>query len=150
MSHKSVVAVLGSTACVVVFANVAVGADRAAQAKAHLTPSQVVPKQFVRVASASGAFSATLTKTKKGYTMRWRLTYRDLSGKKAWAYIHKGKPGKFGAALYILCSSCSSGVHGSAYVSPWGFNLMQTGRTYVTVRTKKNPAGEIRGQIRVS
>jgi hypothetical protein len=115
----------------------------------HLTPGQVVPKQTVKVPDASGTFSATLTKTAKGYTMNWRLSYAKLSGEQAWTYIHKGKAGKFGAALYVLCNHCKSGATGKIYVSPWAFRLMQAGGAYVNVRTTANPAGEIRGQIAI-
>jgi CHRD domain len=116
---------------------------------ATLNAKQEVPPQRFKAATASGRFSATLTKTKKGYRMSWKLTFSKLSGKALFAHIHRGKPGKHGAALFSLCSSCGSGAHGSAYASPGEVNLMRAGQTYVTVRTKRNPAGEIRGQIRV-
>jgi hypothetical protein len=115
--------------------------------RAQLSAAQTVPAQTVRVAGASGRLAATLTKTSKGYRLTWRLTFTKLSGPATSGYIHRGKRGKFGAALFHLCSPCLSGAHGSAYASPSEVDLMRSGRAYVNVRTRKNPGGEIRGQI---
>ena len=115
--------------------------------KARLTAGQVVPRGTVKLTKASGSFSGTLKKTKKGYRLTWRLTFSKLSGRATSGYIHLGMPGKHGPALFHLCSPCSSGAHGNAYASPGQAALLSDGGTYVTVRTRKNPAGEIRGQI---
>jgi hypothetical protein len=127
----------------------AAGGVRATVANATLTANQEVPPQEVKVADASGQFSATFTKIKTGYRMSWKLSFRNMSGPVRFAHIHQGKPGQHGAALFFLCGPCASGAHGSAYASPFELRLMQAGQTYVNVRTAKNPAGEIRGQIRV-
>ena len=47
-----------------------------------------------------------------------------------------------------LCGPCKSGVTGTAVISKTIVNEMKAGDTYVNVHTVKNPAGEIRGQIR--
>jgi CHRD domain len=127
----------------------AAGDTSAMRVRAVLNAKQEVPPQIFKAADASGRFTATLAKTKKGYRMTWKLTFSKLSSKVTFAHVHRGKPGKHGPALFALCKSCKSGEHGSAYASPWEVGLMRTGQTYVTVRTTKNPAGEIRGQIRV-
>jgi hypothetical protein len=114
---------------------------------ATLTGSQEVPRQSVHVVTAKGRFSGTLKRTPKGYTLAWRLTFTGLSGGAQNGYIHRGKRGAFGAALVQLCSPCTSGAHGTAYISPWELDLMRSGKTYVNVRTPQNPSGEIRGQI---
>jgi hypothetical protein len=116
--------------------------------RASLNAKQVQP-QGVKVAGASGSFSGTLAKTRKGYRLSWRLTFSHLSGKAKSSYIHKGKPGRYGAAYFHLCSPCVSGAHGRAYASPNEVSLMKAGLMYVNIRTPKHPAGEIRGQIRV-
>jgi hypothetical protein len=46
-----------------------------------------------------------------------------------------------------LCTACRSGAHGRTTVNESVLNALESGRTYVNVHTKKNPAGEIRGQI---
>ena len=126
------------------------GSQGAINVKARLTAGQVVPRGTVKLTKGSGLFSGTLTMTDKGYRLTWRLTFSKLSGRATSGYIHQGMPGKHGAALFHLCSPCSSGAHGKAYASPSQVALMSGGRTYVTVRTRKNPAGEIRGQIAIA
>ncbi len=114
---------------------------------ATLTGSQEVPRQSVKVVAAKGRLSGTLKRTPKGYTLTWRLTFSGLSGRAQNGYIHHGKRGAFGAALIHLCSPCTSGAHGTAYVAPGEVDLMRGGKAYVNVRTAENPSGEIRGQI---
>jgi len=124
------------------------GSDSIITVKATLTGAQEVPPQAVKVvAGASGQFVGTLKRTSKGYRLTWTLKFNRLSGPATSGFLHRGRRGKYGAALFHLCSPCSSGAHGSAYASPWEVNLMLSGLTYVNVRTSKNPAGEIRGQI---
>src|SRR5262249_43032991 len=117
---------------------------------AQLTPGQEVPAQKVKVSGASGRFTGTLKKTSKGYRLYWRLTFAGLSGKATFAHIHRGKPGKHGPAVAFLCKACKSGVQGKIYFSPPELKLARQGRLYVNVRTAKNPAGEIRGQVIVT
>jgi CHRD domain len=114
---------------------------------ARLTPGQEVPRQVFKVSNAAGKFSATLKPSKKGHRMYWRLTFSGLSGPATSAYIHEGGRGKRGVAYVYLCSPCLSGAHGNRYFPPYVLDLARRGRMYVNVRTPKNPAGEIRGQI---
>jgi hypothetical protein len=141
--------------CLVVFAlasvsAVAAGSQGTMSAKARLTVGQEVPPATVKVTDASGQFAGALTKSKRGYRLRWRLTFSQLSGKAISATIHQGRRGRHGAALITLCAPCRSGAHGGRYVSPGVLSLMKKGRTYINVRTPKNRAGEIRGQIAVA
>jgi hypothetical protein len=128
----------------------AASGTRTMSLKAALNAKQEVPPQTFKVTRASGVFTATLVKRTKGYRLFWKLTFKKLSGKARSAYIHKGSPGKHGAAYFHLCSPCSSGVHGTAYASPAEMTLLKRGLMYVNVRTARNPAGEIRGQIRAA
>jgi hypothetical protein len=116
---------------------------------ARLNARQEVPKQKVKNLKASGRFTGTLKKVKNGYRLSWRLTYSRLSGKAIAAHIQRGKRGKFGPAMAALCGPCKSGAHGSVYFSPPELALASGGYLYVNVRTAKNRAGEIRGQIRL-
>ena len=123
------------------------GESSALKVRALPNAKQEVPPQAFRVSKASGRFFGTLTKTNKGYRLSWQLSFSNLSGKATSAIIHRGRRGKQGATVWILCSPCTSGAHGSAYASPGEVGLILQGRTYVNVETKKNPSGEIRGQI---
>jgi hypothetical protein len=124
--------------------------SRAIGFAAQMSPSQVVPKPKSAPGSATGVFRATLSSAKNGYTITWRLTYGHLSGAATSAYVHLGNKGKHGPALLALCSPCKSGASGHAYFSPSELRLARAGGVYVNVRTLKNPAGEIRGQVVVS
>ena len=135
--------------CALALSGLAAAAGRTSALRARLTPSQEVPRQTVKTPNASGAFAGTLRPAAKGYRLTWRLTFSRLSGRAASAYLHAGRPGRHGAAFVFLCAPCTSGAHGSSFFSPSELLLARQGRLYVNVRTAKNPAGEIRGQITV-
>lgn len=99
---------------------------------------------------ARGVFTATVTERGSGATITWKLTYRGLSGMATGAHIHKGKPGIAGAVLVPLCGPCVSGKKGKATITKAVAALLERGRTYVNVHTKRNPAGEIRGQVKLT
>jgi hypothetical protein len=147
--HRVLIMLVAGTLALGIGKLAAAGGVVATVANATLTGKQEVPPQTVKVADASGQFFATFTKIKNGYRMNWKLTFKNMSGPVKFAHIHQGKVGQHGAALFFLCGPCASGAHGSAYASPFELNSMRDGETYVNVRTAKNPAGEIRGQIRV-
>ena len=104
------------------------GSQATIDVKARLTAGQVVPRGTVKLTKGSGLFSGTLTMTDKGYRLTWRLTFSKLSGRATSGYIHQGKPGKHGSALFHLCSPCLSGAHGKAYASPGQVALMSAGK----------------------
>ncbi len=114
--------------------------------KAALTAAVEVPKPNAP-AGAKGAFTATVTVSESGSTIKWTLTYRGLSGKVAGAHIHKGKKGTAGAVIVPLCGPCTSGKKGRSTITKSVATLLQRGGAYVNVHTAKNAAGEIRGQI---
>jgi hypothetical protein len=93
---------------------------------------------------ASGRFTATLS----GSKLTWKLTFKHLTGQATAAHIHIGAKGKAGPVAVPLCGPCKSPVNGSAVVKASVVNAMKKGNAYVNVHTAKNPAGEIRGQIR--
>ncbi|MDX6470545.1 MAG: hypothetical protein QOF75_2348 [Gaiellaceae bacterium] len=112
--------------------------------KAALSVAQVTPPPKGTKAGASGTFKATLT----GTTLKWTLTYTNLTGPANAAHIHLGAKGKNGMALVALCSPCKSPVSGTANsVTDDEAALMMKAGAYVNVHTDKNPEGEIRGEI---
>jgi hypothetical protein len=114
--------------------------------KAAMTPGVEVPKAKAP-AGAKGAFTATVTVSDSGSTIKWTMTFRGLSGKALAAHIHKGKKGTAGAVIVPLCGPCTSGKKGRSTITKSVATLLQRGGTYVNLHTAKNPAGEIRGQI---
>ena len=103
---------------------------------------QTIPRGRSR--RASGQFTATLT----GKTLKWKLTWKNLSGPANQAHIHLGKRGISGNVLVPLCPpGCTSPNHGTATLTAVVIKAMKAGGTYVNVHTNKNLNGEIRGQI---
>src|SRR5438309_7753732 len=112
--------------------------------KAALNAAQVTPHPKGTMVGASGTFKATLT----GTNLKWTLTYKNLTGPAFAAHIHLGARGKNGMALVALCGPCKSPISGTANsVTDDEVALMLKGGAYVNVHTKKNPEGEIRGEI---
>lgn len=114
---------------------------------ATLGAAREVPKPQGVSANAGGSFAAGLRKGTGG-TLSWRLTFHRLTGKAAAAHIHLAKPGKAGPVAVPLCGPCRSGARGTAKVNARTVRALLGGGAYVNVHTAKNPAGEIRGQIR--
>jgi hypothetical protein len=110
---------------------------------ASLNRGQEVPKPKGVSLLASGRFSATLS----GSKLKWKLTFKRLTGSVSAAHIHLAKRGKAGPVIVPLCGPCKSGTSGTAVVSSKVVSEMKSGDTYVNVHTAKNPAGEIRGQV---
>jgi hypothetical protein len=118
-----------------------------ANVKTTLRAAQERPKPKGKLAKAKGTFTATITRTGTSGVIAWRLTFSKLSGRAIAAHIHSGARGKAGPVIVPLCAPCRSGAHGRATVDASVLDALEAGRTYVNVHTKKNPAGEIRGQV---
>jgi hypothetical protein len=117
---------------------------------AKLTLKAEVPKAVGAPAAAGGTFTATVKENGNVRTVTWRLTYAHLSGAGFAAHIHKGAVGKPGPVIVSLCGPCHSGQTGTAHVTDTVAKAIEHGGTYVNVHTKKNPNGEIRGQVTVT
>jgi hypothetical protein len=118
---------------------------------APLNVKQEVPKQVVKAPNAKGSFTGTIVEKGKSATLRFKLSYSHLSGPATAAHIHVGKRGVAGNVLVPLCAgNCHSGMAGSATFSKDVVDKIERGQTYVNVHTAKNPAGEIRGQVKVT
>ena len=113
---------------------------------AKLTAGREVPKPKGVPAAATGTFTGTL----RGKRLTFRLTFAHLTGKAMAAHIHKGRAGKAGPVLVALCGPCKSPVVKTVTVTSDQRDAIEHSATYVNVHTKKNAAGEIRGQIKVT
>lgn len=118
-----------------------------ANVKTTLRASQERPKPKGKLAKAKGTFTATVSRNGTSGVITWRLTFSKLSGRATAAHIHSGARGKAGPVIVPLCAPCRSGARGRATVAASVLDALESGRTYVNVHTKKNPAGEIRGQL---
>jgi CHRD domain len=137
------IAVLLATAGALVLAAVSLAGTHSTGWSAKLTAAQEVPKQAVKAPAANGAFTASVS----GKTLKWKLTFSKLSGPASAAHIHIGGMGTAGNVLVPLCGPCKSGVSGSVPLTATLKAKFAKHLLYVNVHTKKNPAGEIRGQI---
>jgi len=118
-----------------------------ANVRTALRAKQEVPKPKGNVKRAAGTFTATVTKTGTTGKITWRLAYSRLTGRATAAHIHNGVRGKAGPVIVPLCTPCRNGARGTANVSAAVLSALEAGRAYVNIHTRKNPAGEIRGQI---
>jgi hypothetical protein len=118
-----------------------------ASVRTALRAAQERPKPKGNVRRAKGTFTATITKSGTSGVIAWRLTFSKLTGRAVAAHIHSGVRGKAGPVIVPLCAPCRSGAHGRATVSASVLDALEAGRAYVNVHTRKNPLGEIRGQI---
>jgi CHRD domain len=116
--------------------------------RAVLTARAEVPRPKGVKTRAGGTFRIELTESDGSYSIAWTLTYRALTGRALAAHIHRGKPGKAGPVVASLCQPCRSGRKGKAKVAKTVASAMKRGVTYVNVHTRRNAAGEIRGQIK--
>ncbi len=118
--------------------------------RSALTSRAEVPKPKGNVARARGTFVATAAKEGTTGAVTWRLTFSRLTGPALAAHIHIGRAGRAGRVAVPLCSPCRNGQHGSAVLDAATLVALETGRAYVNIHTRRNPAGEVRGQIPAS
>jgi hypothetical protein len=118
-----------------------------ANVKTALRATQERPKPKGNVRRAQGTFTATVSKEGATGRLVWRLTYSRLTGRAVAAHIHRGLRGKAGPVIVPLCSPCRNGARGTSNLSAAVLSALETGRAYVNIHTKKNAAGEVRGQI---
>jgi len=90
-------------------------------------------------AGAAGRFSATLN----GSSLKWTLTFKNLSGSATAAHIHSARRGVAGPVTVPLCAPCTSPVSGTTVLTPDQMKDLLAGKQYVNVHTAKNPGGEI-------
>ncbi|MBM2822421.1 MAG: hypothetical protein HW413_1167 [Thermoleophilia bacterium] len=142
-----------ATAAVLALAGLALAAPQkdAYNLTANLKARFEVPKAKGVPTGAVGLFTgkAVELENDKG-RLTWRLTFSKLSGRADAAHIHIGKAGKAGGVMIALCGPCRTGQRGTANITHAQLRTVRAGGTYVNVHTKKNAAGEIRGQVKAS
>jgi hypothetical protein len=101
-------------------------------------------------AGARGVFTATVTKDGTAHSVAWKLTFAKLSGPAVAAHVHRGRAGVAGGVILALCGPCRSGQTGRATIAKAVAEALRKGTAYVNVHTARNPAGEIRGQAKLT
>ncbi len=119
----------------------------AAALRSALTSRQEVPKPKGNVRRATGAFVGAVTKEGTTGAVTWRLTFSRLTGPAVAAHIHIGRVGRAGPVAVALCGPCRTGQRGSAVVNAATLAALEAGRGYVNLPTRRNPGGEVRGQL---
>ena len=149
---RSALVVTAALALAMTFAGliVAAGQKDTFRLTTTLNARSEVPRPTGVRPGATGTFTGTAVELGNDKArLTWRLTFSKLTGRAAAAHIHVGRPAKAGNVMVALCGPCSSGKRGSTTITHAQLNTIKAGRSYVNVHTAKNPAGEIRGQIKV-
>ena len=146
---KIVSALVVLLALVVSALGIAASSGKTYKVSAKLTPGADVPKPS-GAANAKGSFLGKYVENSTGAKLTWTLSFSGTTGAAMAAHIHMGKPGVSGPVIVPLCGPCTSGKSGSARISKAVIKALEAGKAYVNVHTAKNPAGEIRGQVKVS
>jgi CHRD domain len=118
---------------------------------AHLTTRVEIPKPRHASKKAFGAFTGTLVVEKHDLKLTWKLAFVHLTGTATGVTLSQGKPGLIGKQITVLCKlkECRSGMKQTTLLRKAAVKPLLAHLGYVTVYTRTNPAGEIRGQIRV-
>ena len=116
---------------------------------ANLKARFEVPRPQGVPVGATGRFTGTAVEQANNRArVTWRLTYSNLSGRAQAAHIHAGRVGRAGNVVVALCGPCRTGQRGTTMISHAQLRAIRAGRTYVNVHTRRNAAGEIRGQVK--
>jgi CHRD domain len=118
---------------------------------AHLTTRVEVPKPRHVNKKAFGAFTGTFAVQKNALELTWKLSFVHLTGSATGVTLSEGKPGYIGKQITVLCKlkQCKSGMKQTTLLRKAVMKALLAHQGYVTVYTRTNPAGELRGQIRV-
>jgi hypothetical protein len=124
------------------------GTEQAIGVRATLGAGAEVPKPSGVTRRATGTFTGGLTRRGRAGSLSWRLTFKGLTGSASAAHIHLARVGRAGPVAVPLCGPCRSGARGNARLNAKTTTALLGGGAYVNVHTSRNPAGEIRGQVR--
>ena len=115
---------------------------------ARLTTRVEIPRP-VGAKHARGFFTGSYVVHAKDVVLKWNMSFQALSGRATGATLRQGKPGLIGTQITVLCKPCKSGKGGTTLMRKSVAKALRAGQTYVTVYTSRNPAGELRGQLRL-
>lgn len=153
-SHARATVRLATTvgALLLVLAATGQGSDNspAVSLSAQLVPGELTHKPGGVHRGARGRFSASFWPSgTNGEAAHYSLSTRRLTGPALTAHIHTGTPGRDGPVLLVLCNGGRCNLS-RALFQAYPKSLLRTLQllgAYVDVHTKRNPRGELRGQI---
>jgi hypothetical protein len=139
-----------ATCSALLLSTVAVGASTPSfSLRSTLTAKQQIPKQVVKAPNARASFSATLIRARNGRgTLRWNLAYSRLTSRVTKALLIVPQVGRNPAVVVEFCAKCAA--HDRGVLKPLPAittKALATRRGYVSIRTKRNPKGEVRGRL---
>jgi hypothetical protein len=147
----------------------AAGADQGNSFRATLVGTEETPANFT---AGTGTFTANVLDNDT--RIEFTLTYQNLSGPPFAAHVHFGQPNVAGGVSFFFCgggskpacpSSTSGTITGTVVAAdvlgpmPQGIAagdlaailaMIRAGFGYANMHTALHPAGEIRGQIKVT
>jgi hypothetical protein len=118
-----------------------------AQTTFKLKAAMNIGQETTRVKGAKAGAAGRFTATLNGTTLKWTLTFKNLSGSATAAHIHTARRGVAGPVTVPLCGPCTSPESGTTVLTVDQMKDLLAGKQYVNVHTAKNPGGEIRGQL---
>ncbi|MGK8203914.1 CHRD domain-containing protein [Burkholderia cenocepacia] len=111
---------------------------------ASLQPSSEVPPTATHGSGAVDASYDTAT-----HTLKWTITYENLTGPATAAHFHGPAPvgQNAGVQVPIPKDELASPIKGSKALTDAQVTELMGGKWYFNVHTKEHPSGEIRGQL---
>ena len=111
-----------------------------------LTGQNQVPPVPRSLTSATGRVDAVLDKNTR--LLRWKLSYRGLTGEAVAAHFHgPGASGLRAGVAVAIRGPVTSPMEGQITLNPAQAADLLAGQWYVDIHTLAFPAGEIRGQM---
>ena len=100
---------------------------------------------------ARGTLTGKLTVAGKHSAFLWTLRFNGLRGRASRAGIYFAKTKQLAMLLCLKCTSgAQSSYHGSYVANKTFLNALLHRGFFVAIRTKLNPNGEIRGQLKTT
>jgi hypothetical protein len=124
-----------------------------AQAQTKTVTVTMTEAQEVPPHQGAGAGTAILTLDPAGKTVRWKVTWHDLTSPAIMAHIHGPATPTTNAGVVVWLGPkgkmdpLPSPLEGSAKMTDAQWADLMAGKDYVNVHTTTNKGGEIRGQI---
>jgi hypothetical protein len=150
MKKRALLTITVASAALLATAGIALGTSLAGYTlRSTLDAKNQVPAQVVKAPKAKATFTGTLTRLKDGRgKLTWTLNYSDLSSTATKGLLFIPKSAKLPATAVQFCAGCKS--HASGVVMPLPARVasaLETRTGWVSIRTKRNPKGEIRGRL---